>query len=513
MHQHLSLFLTIKGQFPHFIPVFRYEGPYFFMENYNDLIHEIKPWEQITTAKGGAYATVFHAIEAITERTTILENPFNNKTYRTMKENVPRVSNKRGFNDMFRKLKDETLRIQLLEYNGYSPQQTHKNVWEELYPLNDVEYVLRAFLNQQKRTNRISTFLKPHIKEEISHRLEGFTSITHYPPSSNYIIKVFDTERLVECCISESKGIANPDLTNSMKVKEFISILNQLSIEIGRINLSEIMGASFEGDRIISIAAPDEFISNEKVLKAYFESCSDAHVNAVPRFIFQSPKWVSRIGLSPDHIYTAYNTGNSPNLSPEEVVATGRPDFTVVDESTRTHAMAQNKLLRIEVSAIRSAFLAEISRDLVSTQGFAVPGYNIFTLLNHDAYHLNIPTPIPHANITYIGVNAGVENPSLGVPKLGQISEWAMYNALDRKKQVTEGSSLTKEVKLDSLIDESKKTKYFSSRKTIIPSNKRINKKMIKKIHGTINSTKNPLKFLLNVLKLSITLKGDKSHD
>jgi hypothetical protein len=499
-----------KTDFPYFIPVIRYEDIYFFMENYNDLIYTLKPWEQITSTKGGTYTTVFHAIEAIKDRTYVLKNHFNDKTYRTMKEDVPRVTNKRGFHNMYRKLKDESLRSQLMKHNNFSPQQANKTIWEEIYPLTDVEYVLRAYLNEQNRMNRISPYLKTHIRKEISDFLEGFTSITNFPPSSTYIIKVFDTEILSDNMISNNKGLVNADIINSDKIKEFIMIIDQISQEISSINLSEIAGATFNGDRIISISGPNELISNGKILKAYFESCADAHINAIPRYVFQSPKWVSRLGLPPDQVYTAYNTGNTANFDQDKIAASGRQDFTIIDENKVTHAIAQNKLLRIDSG--RLSYLAEVSRDLIATQGFGVPGYNIFTLLNHDADVLGITSSTVGANITYIGVIGGVNNPSTGIPKLGQVSEWAMYKANNGKRQVTSGSNLTKNVKLKTLIDEAKIGQYRSSKRTIIPSNDRLDKDLIKKIHLFINSTTSPLKFLFKVLNLSTELKKDNDY-
>jgi hypothetical protein len=466
----------------------------------------------IANGKGGSYTTVFHAIESIKERTYILENPVNNKTYRTMKDNVPRVTNKRGFPFMYKKVKDESLRLQLLKYNNLSPHQYNKAIWEELYPLNDVEYVLCAYLNELRRMNRISPYLKAHIKKEINNRLEGFTSITNFPPSSIYIIKVLNTEELVRHLILNNKGMANPSLKNSAKIKEFTLILDEFSTEIGSISLSEIIGARFDNDRIISVANPEDFISNGKILKAYFESCSDAHINAIPRYIFQSQKWVECIGLVSNNQYTAYNTGNAPNLNQDEVAASGRQDFTIVDEHNQTHAFAQNKLLRTEVSSGRTTYLADITRDLVATQGFGVPGYNFFSLLNHDAHTAGIMPSIPSANITYIGVSGGVSNPSLGSPKLGQVVEWAMYNAYNGKDQVTSGSNLVKEVNLKSLLKEATTKKYRSSQKTTIPTNSQINKKLIRKIHHSINSTNEPLKFLLDVLRISITLKESNNY-
>lgn len=501
---------TLKNQFPNFIPVFRYEGPYFFMENYNVLIQDIKPWELIANGKGGSYTTVFHAIEAIKERTYVLNNPFNNKTYRTMKDNAPRVTNKRGFPSMYKKVKDEFLRLELLKYNKFSPQQSNKTIWEELHPLSDVEYVLRAYLSELIRMNRISPYLKEHIKKEITHRLEGFTSITNYPPSSVYIIKVLDTEELVRRLIINNKGIANPSLKNSEKIKEFTVILDKISSEIGSISLSEIIGARFDHDRVITVANPEEFISNGKILKAFFESCSDAHINAIPRFVFQSQKWVQLIGLDQNNKYTAFNTGNTPNLNQDEVAASGRQDFTIVDEHNQTHAIAQNKLLRTEVSSGRTTYLAEIARDIVATQGFGVPGYNIFTTLNHDARTAGIAPSIPNANITYIGVSGGVKNPSLGFPKLGQTAEWAMYKAYNGKNQVTSGSNLVKEVNLKSLLKEATTKEYRSSQKTTIPTNSLVNEKLINIVHRSINSTTEPLKFLLDVLRMSINLKKNE---
>lgn len=501
-----------KIKFPDFVPVFRYEGIYFFMENYNDLIRDLKPWEQITKAKGGPYTTVFHTIEAIRERTFILKNPFNDKTYRTIKEDVFRVTNRRGFYNMYRKLRNEPIRSQLMEYNNFSPQQTLKAIWEELHPLKEVEYVLRAYLNEQKRMNRLSTYLKVNVKEEISNQLEGFTSITDYPPSAFYTIKVFDTEKLIENMITNNMGIANPELINSAKVEEFISLLDQNSSEIGTTNLSEVTGAVFEGERIITVATPSELISNGKILKAFFESCSESHLNAIPRFFFQSPKWVEYLGLDPDHTYTAYNTGNTGGLDQDKVAASGRQDFTIVDELNTTHAIAQNKLLRTEASSSRSTYLAEIARDLVATQGFGVPGYNIFTLLNHDAKRVGISPSTPGANITYVGVTGGVVTPSSGIPKLGQITEWAMYKANDGKGQVTCGSNLIRDVGLQTLINEAKTNQYASSKKTIIPCDTRINNTLIERIQKSINSTNNPLEFLLDALKLISETKSYKSH-
>ena len=94
-----------------------------------------------------------------------------------------------------------------------------------------------------------------------------------------------------------------------------------------------------------------------------------------------------------------------------------------------TCAIGQNKLLRTGHSSGRTTYLAELTRDLVSTQGFSVPGYNILTLLNHDASEIGILPSVTGANITYIGVFGGIANPSSGVPKLGQLSEWAMSKA------------------------------------------------------------------------------------
>lgn len=430
-----------------------------------------------------------------------------------MKKGLPKVKNKRGFYKMYRKVTDETILSQLRQINNFSPQQSNKAIWEELHPLDDVKYVLLAYLNTEKRMNRISPFLRTRIKKDINRLLDGITSIADFPPSTTYIIKVFDTDRLIRYIINEKKALANIDLSsNAEKAEELVNVLNHLSQEVGTVNLSEIVGAPFKGERIISVADPNEFISNGKILKAYFESCLDSHLNAVPRFLFQSPEWVKNVGLNSDYTYTAYNTGNTGGLQQDEIVGSGRQDFTITDGHVTTHAIAQNKLLRAETAAHKSSYLAEISRDLVATQGFSVPGYNIFTLLNHDVKKVGISTSTPGTNITYIGVFGGIDNPSSGLPKLGQAAEWAMHKALSEKCQVTEGSNLSRKVELDSLMNEVQTTSYRSSRITTIPSTLQLNNNIIEKVGELINSTNNPLTFLLGVLRFYATFKSENTE-
>ena len=326
------------------------------------------------------------------------------------------------------------------------------------------------------------------------------------------MIKLFNTSEFIDFLVTNNKGIFNHNLpTNSAKIEEFIKILENHSKEIGSVTLSEIIGTGFEGDQIITIADSSELISNEKVLRAYFESCHDSHINAVARFIFQSENWKEKVGLNSSHNYTAYNTGSTGGLDQNEVVASGRQDFTITDENVNTCAISQNKFLRTGHSAGRTTYLAELARDLVSTQGFSVPGYNTLTLLNHDASEIGILPSVTGANITYIGVFGGITNPSSGVPKLGQLSEWAMSKAHQGEGQVTNGPHLVNEVELESLREIARVTSFPSSKITDIPSNLSVDETIIRKVHSLINSNENPLKFLLELIRVYISYEKVKS--
>jgi len=495
----------VKEAFPNFTPIFRYEGKYFFMENYHKMIQEVKPSELITTKIGGAYTKVFHVIDIIRERTFILKNSINDKTYRTMIPGVPKVNNKVGFYSLYRKVMKKELLAQLRMENNFSPQQTKKAIYEEINPLNEVEYILLSYLNQQKRMGFISPYLREHIKKEITDRLTGFNSILGYPPTNTYVIKFFNTTELLRYLVNERKGIFNSELpTNYCRMAEFIETLEKFSSELGLVNLAEVIGSSFKNERIIGVADPSERISNDKVLKAYFESCFDAHINAIPRFLFQSPKWTEKIGLFSSHEYTAYNTGNTVGMDQKRVVASGRQDFTITDQQKVSQALAQNKLLRTGLSSTRTTFLTDLSRDFVATQGFDVPGYNVLTLLNNNANELGIRVSFPGANITYIGVHGGVNNPGSGVPKLGQLAEWAMFQAYSGDSQVTSGSHLDKEVEYESLLKVAEVKSFNGSQFTQIPSNSETDEKIVEEVYSLINSTNNPLEFLLGLLRVSI---------